>query len=77
MAILTIQKKSQKKKSNRHINSQFTTMQRNYNFIYSKLVESENDLIGHIAYSLYKQQKIQHIEDFKKTIKEKLQQIVS
>ena len=37
-------------------------MQRNYNFIYSKLVEKDSDLIGHIAYSLYKKSKIEYIE---------------
>ncbi|GIQ58895.1 hypothetical protein Flavo103_20310 [Flavobacterium collinsii] len=37
-------------------------MQRNYNYIYSKLVEQDSDLIGHIAYSLYKKSKIEYIE---------------
>lgn len=37
-------------------------MQRNYNYIYSKLVENDSDLIGHMAYSLYKQSKIEYIE---------------
>ncbi|SUX48811.1 hypothetical protein [Chryseobacterium indoltheticum] len=37
-------------------------MQRNYNYIYSNLVEKESDLIGHIAYSLYKKSKIEYIE---------------
>jgi hypothetical protein len=37
-------------------------MQRNYNYIYSKLVEGDSDLIGHIAYSLYKKSKIEYIE---------------
>jgi hypothetical protein len=37
-------------------------MQRKYNFIYSKLVEKETDLIGHIAYSLYKKSKVDFIE---------------
>lgn len=41
-------------------------MERNYNYIYEKLVESENDLIGHIAYSIYKSNKIEFIEKFKK-----------
>lgn len=41
-------------------------MSRNYNYIYSKLVESEYDILGHIAYAVYKQQKISHIEEFKK-----------
>lgn len=41
-------------------------MSRQYNFIYSKLVESETDIIGHIAYSLYKTDKIDFIDKFKK-----------
>jgi hypothetical protein len=41
-------------------------MSRNYNYIYSKLVENEYDILGHIAYALYKQQKVAHIEEFKK-----------
>lgn len=40
-------------------------MARSYNFIYKKLVKSDEDLIGHIAYSLYKSDKIQYIEQFK------------
>jgi hypothetical protein len=40
-------------------------MPRNYNFIYSRLVENEFDILGHIAYAIYKQQKIAHIEEFK------------
>lgn len=40
-------------------------MSRQYNFIYSKLVESETDIIGHIAYSLYKTDKIDFINKFK------------
>lgn len=39
-------------------------MPRNYNFIYSKLVEDEDDFVGQIAYSLYKQDKIDHIEQY-------------
>ncbi|MBB1149865.1 hypothetical protein H4K35_06910 [Myroides sp. NP-2] len=35
---------------------------RNYNHIYKKLVNSDTDLIGHIAYSLYKRSKIDYIE---------------
>ncbi|WP_300486177.1 hypothetical protein [Flavobacterium sp.] len=37
-------------------------MQRNYNYIYSKLVEGDTDLIGHIAYSFYKKGKVEYIE---------------
>ncbi|MBE9469243.1 MAG: hypothetical protein IMY72_13105 [Bacteroidetes bacterium] len=40
-------------------------MPRNYNNIYSKLIENEFDILGHIAYAIYKQQKIAHIEEFK------------
>lgn len=40
-------------------------MPRQYNFIYEKLVEDENDIVGNIAYSLYKSDKIKFIEDFK------------
>ena len=40
-------------------------MERNYNFIYSKLVKKNEDLIGHIAYSLYKKSKIEYIEKIK------------
>ena len=41
-------------------------MERNYNYIYERLVVSEEDLIGHIAYSIYKSNKIEYIEKFKK-----------
>lgn len=40
-------------------------MSRKYNFIYSKLVEDNDDVVGHIAYSLYKNEKIEFIEIFK------------
>lgn len=40
-------------------------MPRSYNDIYSKLVENEFDILGHIAYAIYKQQKIAHIREFK------------
>ena len=40
-------------------------MQRNYNFIYTKLVHGEEDMIGHIAYSLYKKHKIEYINSKK------------
>ena len=39
---------------------------RNYNFIYNSLVEDESDMVGCVAYSLYKKDKIQFIEKFKK-----------
>ena len=40
-------------------------MQREYNFIFEKLVNSDEDIIGNIAYSLYKKHKIQYIKKFK------------
>lgn len=40
-------------------------MARVYNYIYSKLVKDDNDLVGLIAYALYKQHKIEYIESFK------------
>ena len=40
-------------------------MSRNYNYIYSKLVEDKGDIIGHIAYALYKEDKIEYITKFK------------
>lgn len=41
-------------------------MTRAYNFIYKQLVEGQNDIVGHIAYSLYKAEKVEFIESFKK-----------
>ena len=40
-------------------------MARKYNYIYKQLVEDKSDIVGHIAYSLYKEDKIQFINDFK------------
>ena len=40
-------------------------MARNYSPVYNKIVHDEADLIGHIAYSMYKDEKIRFIEDFK------------
>lgn len=40
-------------------------MARRYNFIYKQLVKNESDIVGNIAYSLYKADKIKFIEDFK------------
>lgn len=37
-----------------------------YNWIYKDLVSDNNDIVGHIAYSIYKREKIDHIEDLKK-----------
>ncbi|MBQ9094087.1 MAG: hypothetical protein IJY03_08925 [Prevotella sp.] len=41
-------------------------MSRQYNFIYKQLVDGEGDITGHVAYSLYKMDKICFIEKFKK-----------
>lgn len=41
-------------------------MPRNYNYIYSQLVEDKADIIGHIAYALYKEDKIEFITRYKK-----------
>lgn len=38
-------------------------MQRNYSVVYSKIVNDDADLIGHIAYSLYKNEKCNYIEE--------------
>lgn len=39
-------------------------MGKEYNWVYRKLVESENDLVGAIAYSLYKRHKIEYISQY-------------
>jgi hypothetical protein len=41
------------------------SVERKFSFLYSKIVEDENDMIGHIAYSLYKTEKINFIKSFK------------
>lgn len=41
-------------------------MARKYSYIYSKLVSSSSDVIGLLAYALYKQTKIDAIDTFKK-----------
>lgn len=38
--------------------------ERNYNYIFSKLVQSDDDIVGLISYALYKRQKIDHIRRF-------------
>ena len=38
----------------------------NNTYIFSKLVKDKNDIQGHIAYAIYKFEKVSHIEDFKK-----------
>ncbi|WP_071145768.1 hypothetical protein [Bacteroides ihuae] len=40
-------------------------MERKYNFIYEKLVYSEDDLVGLIAYGIYKRHKIEFITSIK------------
>ena len=37
-----------------------------FNCIYEKLVRDENDILGHIAYSVYKSQKLARIAEMKK-----------
>ncbi len=39
--------------------------EKKFSFLFSEIVENENDMIGHIAYSLYKSSKIQFIENLK------------
>lgn len=34
-------------------------MERSYNFIYEQLVKSEDDLVGLVAYAIYKKHKIE------------------
>lgn len=41
-------------------------MAQNYNDIYEKLVTDESDMVGHIAYSLYKRKKQEYIKEWKK-----------
>lgn len=41
-------------------------MHRQYNYIYKQLVEDRGDIIGHIAYALYKEDKIEYINQFRK-----------
>lgn len=44
-------------------------MAKKYCSIYSKLVQNEGDMVGHIAYSLYKAEKVQYIKEKKETMK--------
>lgn len=44
-------------------------MAKKYCSIYSKLVQSEGDMVGHIAYSLYKAEKVRYIKEQKETMK--------
>lgn len=43
-------------------------MERKYNFIYEKLVSSDDDLIGLVAYSIYKRHKIDLLMELKKNM---------
>jgi hypothetical protein len=36
-----------------------------YNYIFSALVNDEDDILGQLAYSVYKRQKIEYIQTFK------------
>lgn len=40
-------------------------MERKFSFLYSEFVVNENDMIGHISYSLYKSNKIEYIKQYK------------
>lgn len=44
-------------------------MAKKYCSIYSKLVQSEGDMVGHIAYSLYKAEKVRYIKEQKEAMK--------
>ena len=37
-----------------------------YNFIFNQIVENEDDFVGCMAYVLYKRNKIEYIESYKK-----------
>lgn len=43
-------------------------MAKKYCSIYSKLVKNEGDMVGHIAYSLYKAEKVQYIKEQKESM---------
>ncbi|MEQ7920018.1 hypothetical protein ABQX22_12565 [Xanthomonas sp. WHRI 1810A] len=42
-----------------------TVARADYNYIYKELVADESDILGKLAYSLYKRQKIEYIQTFK------------
>lgn len=44
-------------------------MAKKYCSIYSKMVKGEGDMVGHIAYSLYKAEKVQYINEQKESLK--------
>ncbi|WP_337631510.1 hypothetical protein [Prevotella pectinovora] len=41
-------------------------MARKYNYIFRQLVKDKNDICGHIAYSIYKFDKVSYLDTFKK-----------
>jgi len=45
-------------------------MSRKYSYIFSRLVENDSDIVGHIAYALYKSDKVNYIEHFKESHKQ-------
>lgn len=42
-------------------------MEKDYSIIYERLVQDENDIVGLIAYSIYKRHKIEFIKSYKET----------
>lgn len=44
-------------------------MSRKYSFIFSRIVKDDSDIVGHIAYALYKSDKVNYIENFKESNK--------
>jgi hypothetical protein len=44
-------------------------MAKKYCSIYSKMVQGDGDMVGHIAYSLYKAEKVQYINEQKENLK--------
>ena len=44
-------------------------MSRKYSYIFSRLVKDDSDIVGHIAYALYKSDKVNYIENFKESNK--------
>ncbi|MEE1203584.1 MAG: hypothetical protein UHN59_04705 [Bacteroidales bacterium] len=38
----------------------------NHNFFFSQIVEDDDDFVGYVAYTIYKKNKIEYIEQFKK-----------
>ena len=41
-----------------------SNLERKFSQIFSQIVEDENDMIGHIAYSIYKANKVEYIKSF-------------